>query len=158
MKNNFLDKIIWDESDFDQMNWHDNRIYAISFGIEEYELILDIDYILKWIEPEENESMFKFIVAPATLIFKNVYDLEISSSTVNLIIDTVHRENPIKPINAAYIKEQLEYDWTIETTQGRIIFKSVGFIQYLRRKPLQGSQEIGLLERGGISFGRTLLD
>ena len=148
-----LEKIKWTEQEFDQMQWHDNKIYAIGFGLNENELAFDIDYILKWINPEHNENNFKFIVVPATLIFRNVYDVNISLSLTDLVIDDLYKNNPVQPKNGNYICEQFEYEWTIETTNGEITFKSVGYNQYARQVPkLITTQSFNLSERGGISF------
>lgn len=145
-------KIVWTENDFEQMEWHDNKIYAIAFAIEEHEISFDIDYILKWIDPKENENHFKFQLVPSTLVFRNVYDLNINLSLVDVIIEGIYRDNPTQPKNAN-MYDQIEYDWTIETTNGEISFKSVGYKQYARQNPkLLDSQSIDLIERGGICF------
>lgn len=149
-----LEKHIWDENDFEQMGWHDSKIYAIAFKDESFEFLLDIDYILEWIHPKEDESNFKFWLAPSTLIFRNVWDLNFSLETnLNLEIQDIHRVNPRPPKNSKRIEESLEYDWTIETNNGEITFKAVGYKQYIRSAPiLLDSQKISLDQRGGISF------
>lgn len=148
-----LEKKKWTEADFEEMGWHDNKIYAMAFGLNEYEITFDIDYILKWTNPEENETHFKFIVVPAVLVFRNVYDLNISFSLLEVTIEDIFRDNPTIPKNAAFIEEQVEYDWTIETTNGEITFKSVGYRQYAKQKPIwTDNQSIDMPERGGISF------
>jgi hypothetical protein len=149
-----LEKLIWDENDFEQMGWHDSKIYALAFKGESFELVLDIDYILEWINPEEGKTHFKFWVAPATLVFRNVWDLKINiEGNPDLEMQDLHRENPHPPKNAKHIQEAVEYDWRIETQNGEIAFKSVGFKQYFRKNPvMMNSQMIELNERGGISF------
>lgn len=64
------EKLIWTEEDFDEMKWHDCTIYAIAFQPENFEFILDIDYIYRWETPEPNETHIKFQVAPATLVLR----------------------------------------------------------------------------------------
>ncbi|MEJ7738107.1 MAG: hypothetical protein WKF97_11820 [Chitinophagaceae bacterium] len=153
MKTINLEKSVWTDDDFEQMGWHDNKMYAMAFGIENGEIIFDIDYILKWIDPEENENNFKFLIVPSTLVFRNVYDLNMNSLTLDVTVESIYRDNATQPKNADYIAEQIEYNWTIETTNGEITFKSVGYKQYARQKPrLLDSQFIDLAERGGISF------
>ena len=71
-----LEKWVWTEEDFERMGWHDSRIYALAFSPETFELLLDIDYIFQWINPEPGETFYKFWVAPATLIFENVSDVD----------------------------------------------------------------------------------
>ncbi len=149
-----LEKLIWNEDDFDRMGWHDCKIYAVAFKDENFELVFDIDYIVEWLHPKDSESNFKFWVSPSTLVFKNVWDLNISlESNLNLEIQDIRRENPSTPKNAKDLSLQVEYDWIIETGEGKITFKSVGYVQYLRKLPiLLASQTIDFNERGGISF------
>lgn len=155
MKDYQLEKYLWTEEDFDQMGWHDSNVYAIAFG-ENFELKLDIDYIFQWVHPKENERHFSFWISPCTLIFENVWDLKFNlqtSTEIELEIDDIRRENPQQTKNAAYLIKTTEYDWIIETHQGMISFKAVGYRQYVRRKPIFiDSQMIGLSERGGVSF------
>jgi hypothetical protein len=147
-----LDKSIWTETDFEAMSWHDCYIHALSLGKQD-KLLLDIDYIFKWILMK-NKKHYQFLIAPCTLIFENVYDIELESLNTPLIIDNISRDNPQTPKNAEYIGKETEYDWIIETTVGEISFKSVGYKQYIRKQPvLLRSQEIDIDGRGGISFG-----
>lgn len=152
-KKNSNEKDKWSEIDFEQMTWHDCKVHAIAFDTIKNEILFDIDFILKWVLVGQYENQYHFIVAPATLVFRNVYDISLNLLTVEFIIDKIERENPIKPKNSAYIKEQVEYDWSIETTNGVISFKSVGFNQYLRKEPIiSNCQYLNLVERGGVAY------
>ena len=71
-----LEKWIWTEADFERMGWHDSKIYALAFSPETFELLLDIDYIFEWVQPEPGKKFFKFWIDPATLVFQNVYDVD----------------------------------------------------------------------------------
>lgn len=63
------------------MGWHDCRIRAVS--ITEYEddtvpptrLLLDLDYIVRWVDPVPPEKHFTFWIAPATLVFEKAWDI-----------------------------------------------------------------------------------
>jgi hypothetical protein len=135
------------------MFWHDCKIYAIAFDEFNYKLMFDLDYIFKWVSPED-DGYYRFWISPATLIFENVYDLDISlGSTVGTIIESLERANPSKPNNSDYINKDIEWEWTIETRNGVISFKSVGYTQYVRKAPVyKKAQEIDFKERGGYSF------
>lgn len=147
----------WTESNFDEMGWHDCNVYAIAFSKSKFELLFDIDYILKWIDPVNEGESYMFMVVAATLVFRNVYDINIELNTVDFQILEIGRSNPTRPQNAGYINENVEYDWTIETTNGLITFKSVGYTQVARSEPvLSESQMLELDERGGVNFGRYL--
>lgn len=157
MENIKLEKVVWTEEDFEVMEWHDSYIYAISFGVN-YEFILDIDYIFKWVQPTADNEHFKFWVSPCTLVFENVHDLKFDieiSEPFELQISDITRSNPQRPINADYIKRETEYHWIIGTQQGDITLKSVGYKQYVRQQPrLQDNQQIDFIERGKTSFDR----
>ncbi|WP_207420061.1 hypothetical protein [Desertivirga brevis] len=147
------EKAIWTEEDFDLMGWHDTPVHAISFS-DNFELLFDIDYIFEW---ELKGGIYNFWVAPCTLLFENVYDLnfDIGPSTPGLTIDTITRVNPCKPRNGQYINRELEFDWNIEMVEGEIAFKSVGFKQYIRALPaFLTTQKIPMEKRGGVSFNR----
>jgi hypothetical protein len=148
-----LKKALWTEADFEVMGWHDCHIHAISFG-GDFELLFDVDYIFKWVSHKKH---FDFWVSPCTLAFENVYDIEfdLSYSTGGLDIDDITKGSPNKPRNATLIGRDLEFFWEIETQQGQIQFKSVGYKQYVRSLPVyQRAQYFNLIERGGISFDR----
>jgi hypothetical protein len=125
------------------MSWHDCPIHALSFS-KNYQLLLDIDYIFKWVLTSDKKH-YRFWIAPCTLIFENVYKIEFESDHTTLIIDNISRENPQVPKNAAHIESDMEYDWIIETTVGEIDFTSVGYKQYVRQAPvLLRTQDIDL--------------
>ncbi|RYY00806.1 MAG: hypothetical protein EOO53_21235 [Gammaproteobacteria bacterium] len=146
-----LEKSLWTEEDFDTMGWHDSLVYGISFG-ENFQLLFDIDYIFKWVLTGKT---YHFWVSPCTLVFENVYDLkfDLEFSGIELEIDDVTRDNPQRPKNADFIGRDVEMDWVIETQQGTISFKSIGYKQYVRQLPRYlPTQAIERIERGGISF------
>lgn len=155
MENVNICKKKWNDSDFDTMQWHDCKIYAIAFDHERFELIFDIDYLVEWMKPADHGSSFKFWVAPATLVFKNVHSIEMGSETIDLVILNIVHKAMGKPVNGDQINASLEYQWIIETTSGEITFKSIGYEQFARKKPvLLNNQVIGLERRNGISFGK----
>ena len=154
-----LEKSLLTDVDFDNMNWHDSFIYALTLG-EKNELIFNIDYIFQWIHPTKESNYFNFWVSPCTLVFDNVYELRLDievSEPFEIEISEIQRDNPQKPKNADYILRDIEYDWTIETNQGEIKFKSVGYKQFVRQTPtLLDKQRIEIEKRNGISFDRQI--
>ena len=140
-----LEKSIWTDKDFDQMGWHDNRIYQISVTED---LALDIDYIFQWNKPELEGLSFTFWAAPATLVFKKVQHLTFD-------LDTAFDD----AIEIEYIEREFLEDgilWTIITHQGDFRFMSDGFQQFVRQEPFfQFGQTIPFLERFGRSIEQT---
>ena len=70
----------WDTSNFDEMSWHDVHVHGFrldNFSAEEgsANLILDIDYILKW---ERSEDTYLFTVCRADLRFHKVFGLKLT--------------------------------------------------------------------------------
>jgi len=151
-----LEKWVWTEKDFDNMGWHDSIIHSLAFFPEDFEFALDIDYIFQWIDPEEGEKHFHFWVAPANLVFENVYDLRFDIETDSKIeIDAITRENPQKPNNSEHIEKQTEWRWNIECQEGTISFKSVGYKMFVKQEPVfTCEQSLSLENRGSISFVR----
>ena len=148
-----LEKWIWSDEDFEKMGWHDCKIHAVAFDEFNYKLLLDIDYIFKWAGPEE-DGYYRFWISPATLIFENVYDLDLDlGCRLGMIIENLERINPSKPKNSDYIRKDIEWKWIFQTANGQISFKSVGYNQYIRKAPIyKKNQEIQYEERGGYSF------
>ncbi|HEY4194271.1 MAG TPA: hypothetical protein VGM63_01965 [Mucilaginibacter sp.] len=147
-----IEKLVWTDEDFEKMGWHDCKIYAIAFNDEKFELSFDIDYIFKWISPEKEN--YSFLLSPTTLIFRNVYDINMTAYALDMEIQEISRTNPTIPKNVKYLDDNsMEYDWRIETNNGEITFKSIGYRQIVRKQPeLFHRQSIGMIERGGIVF------
>jgi len=140
-----LEKSIWTEKDFDQMGWHDNRIYQISVTED---LALNIDYIFQWNKPELEGLSFTFWVAPATLVFKKTQNLSFDLDTA---FDSTIEIQDIE-------REILENDTLriIITHQGNFQFISEGFQQFIRQEPFfQFGQTISFLGRFGRSVEQT---
>lgn len=148
-----IEKAIWTTDDFEKMCWHDCKMHAVAFDEFNFKLLFDIDYIFKWVGPEE-DGYFGFWITPATLIFENVYDINIDlGDGLGTIIEDLERTNASKPHNSNYIKKGIEWEWIIETTNGQISFKSIGYKQYIRKVPVyKKKQELEFEERGGYSF------
>jgi hypothetical protein len=154
--NYILEKSIWTEKDFDVMGWHDNAIHSFAFRRKDDQatgdILFDIDYIFKWVTQKEKDQIF-FWVAPCTLIFHSTYDLDINIKTYDFGVD-VQEINSLKLTNktpdkvGGYI-----FSWTIDLLVGHIKFKSSGFTQTVRAKPVCTSDQwLSLDKRGGVSF------
>jgi hypothetical protein len=69
-----LKKWIWTDADFDSMTWHDCTIHAFA-SPENYDLAIDIDYICQCVLSPD-KTRYSFWIAPATLVFENVTDID----------------------------------------------------------------------------------
>lgn len=119
-----LEKSIWTQDDFKEMGWHDSQIYKVRFLKE---LELDIDYILKWNKPDLEGLPFTFWVVPATLVFKEVKNLEFEIDAATF------SDNNIEDIERV-VKNGKQF-WIIITRQGDFEFESSGYIQFMRQEP-----------------------
>jgi hypothetical protein len=152
-----LGKNIWTQNDYEQMGWHDCNIYGLTFfpldDIGTTNLIFDIDYIFKWVDPIPPKQTFSFWISPCTLVFKDTFAL-----TIN--IDRRGGTTDMLEIADLYLIDKVEqetnkwvYEWSIDLHEGNITFKSSGFEQIVRQKPFfTDSQCLTLGERNGISF------
>jgi len=144
------------DKDFETMEWHDVQVHAIAMASEfprQVELLLDLDYILKWVDPTPPQEYYNFWLAPATLVFENASDLNIRLQTEQLEcqIDELKREEQIASGGVPI------WHWTLSLHQGEISFQAIGYKQYFRRSPIfHKKPHLGRDERGGISFSRDL--
>ena len=85
-----LEKWIWTDGEFDDMNWHACTIHAFA-SPDNYDLALDIDYIFRWVNSPDKKS-YNFWIAPATLVFENVTNIDFQFfSLIALGIDVIER-------------------------------------------------------------------
>jgi len=134
-----LKKTVWTQDDFSVMGWHDCRIYAIQLADD---ILLDIDYILKWVV-DEKEKCYRFWVAPATIRFSSPRNLQISVQ-----VDFVNGLE-IADIKQTRVGKGM-YDYQIQTQEGDIRFTAKGFKQHIRKTPvLVKSQCLTDAQRGG---------
>lgn len=150
-----LEKPIWSDADFEIMGWHDTTIWSMLADTDNYEFLLDIDYIFKWVDPNPGEIYFKFWVAQATMIFENAHDIkiDIESSQGSIEIDSLLMENPTISPNGKFINKT----YTFECQEGSVSLVATGFKMFVRAQPvLNQRQSFNLLQRGGVGFGRKL--
>jgi hypothetical protein len=166
MIENPLEKAVWTDADFETMGWHDATVHAIAFQEDalraeederDAELLLDLDYIVRWIHPEPSSECFSFLVAPATLVFESVWhfdgDIGTASRTLLQILN-IHRREPENDRQ----REMGLRPWLIEWSQGHeMTLLASGYRQHFRHRPVRlEGQWLELNERGGISFDQPL--
>lgn len=134
-----MKKELWTHLDFEQMGFHDNRVYSLNFPGDDLLMRMDIDYIFEWIM-NDNRSSYSFRVAPCTIGFEGVLDLKLDldfSNTTGLEILSLDQEEE-------HINGSNRYLYTIETDKGSIRFTALGYTMRLRQQPsLISSQYLG---------------
>jgi hypothetical protein len=150
-----LEKLVWTQVDFNVMGWHDAKVWGILANTDEWELLVDLDYIFNWVHPKGEEKHFKFWVAPVTMVFENAYDvkIDVESQQGEIQLAELHMENQRKTKNGKFT----EYTFRFECQEGEITLSATGYKMYVRQKPrLLQSQQLEFTERGGVNFGREL--
>jgi hypothetical protein len=157
-----VEKWLWTDADFERMGWHDVHLHGVAINervertekselhLHSSELMLDIDYILKWVKPETTGESYKFWLAPSTLVFDGPYELEIKSiGHINWEISEIVRERTHYPTGTA------GDCWKWEIHGPEMTFLARGYKQYIKREPtLSWFQSLTYEERGGASFSK----
>ncbi|MEU8515278.1 hypothetical protein AB0C76_27435 [Kitasatospora sp. NPDC048722] len=146
------------------MGWHDVTIHGICVQPSTSpdnplpRLLLDIDYIVRWVHPVAPEQHFTFWIAPSTLAFEDVWDFEgdlaFGGMALHLDIDRLHRSAPDDgrggPVHGS------DPGWHIEGHYFDLRFRATGYHQYVRQAPLH-SKRLVLThhDRGGLGFAET---
>jgi hypothetical protein len=152
-----LTKSTWSDADFDTMGWHEVTAHGLCVrpGASDDalpRLLLDIDYVVRWVAPVAPETHFSFWISPATLVFEDVWDLEgdldFTGMALSLDIDHLRRSTPDDSRGGPR--------WHLEGHHFTLTFRATGFHQYLRQAP-RHSPRLVLPhdERGGLSFAET---
>ncbi len=148
-----LSKATWTDADFPDMGWHDCRVHAVSIG--EYDddtlpparMLLDLDYIVRWVDPTERKSHYTFWIAPATLVFERAWNItgRLGPMHEAMEIADIHRLDP--PDNNS------EPLWHIEGQNFDFRLRAPGYVQYFRSPPQHVPRQVlTFSERTGISF------
>ncbi|MFD9127326.1 hypothetical protein [Kitasatospora sp. NPDC059571] len=152
-----LTKSIWSDEDFDDMGWHDVTIHGLCVqpGASENalpRLLLDLDYIVRWVHPVPPERHFSFWIAPSTLVFDDIRDMEgdldFKGTAMSLDIHEIQRSTPADEAGGP--------QWHIEGDRFDLRFRATGYRQYLRRAPQYSSRLVlSHGDRAGLSFAET---
>ena len=147
-------KSIWTDADFDAMGWHDARFYCFTVFAESSELVVDLDYITRWIHPVHPDIYFRFWISPATLVFHDVQNISAVIEMRELFnMEVVELKRTPLPGRIS------DWRWQFDLSNGEIALDASGYTQYFRRKPvLREYQHLEFAERGGISYARETFD
>ena len=150
-----MNKKIMDDTDFENISFHDNFIHALTYDPEDSELLFDIDYLIEWLEPDE-EGCYSFNIAPSTLIFYGVSNLEIDIGINGIAtFDILEIKREIEPPRKGVKVPIYRYEIVLDHV-GKITFSSIGFELFIRSFfPDTESQVLSRKERGGISFEKV---
>ncbi|MFG3498120.1 hypothetical protein [Streptomyces sp. NPDC047928] len=66
-----LTKSVWSDADFEAMGWHDATVHGLYVQETDADLprlLLDLNYIVRWVHPVRPAKHFSFWISPATLV------------------------------------------------------------------------------------------
>lgn len=140
------------KEDLQRLLTHDTYIYGFGFNSKKHELYFDVDIIKNCIK-KSNKYLFR--IYPATVVFKNVWDIIIDISTDDdIIISQVQTAYYGIPRNEEYINCSKEYEVNIECLQGDISFKTIGGNIVKRgEEEVLDTVKIGISSKRPMSFG-----
>ena len=130
----------WTTDDFEAMSWHDVHIHGFRLdhfqeGNGSSDLVLDIDYILRW---EKSGDTVLFTVCRADLRFHGVFGLRFSVDYASAIagmcpfsVDGIARRAVEMSISLPSYEWRLPINWP----KGILEFKASGFTQLLTGVP-----------------------
>ncbi|SCG60122.1 hypothetical protein GA0070619_4125 [Micromonospora zamorensis] len=148
-----LSKATWTDADFLSMGWHDCRIHALSIAdcvddtLPPARMLLDLDYIVRWVQPAEEDQRFTFWIAPATLVFDGAWGIDGRLGPLHDVMEIADLHRLESPDNNP------EPLWHIEGQNFDLRLRAPGYTQFLRMPPQHVAQQILTpAERAGISF------
>jgi hypothetical protein len=136
----------WGTNDFELLGWHDVHVYGFKLiEISEIDgstdLVLDIDYILKW---DCASDRCQFTICPADLTFHHVFglkmELDYATSGAGMCpfsISDIEREEVYFGAGAKSFRWHIPINWP----HGSLRFDSPGFTLALAGKPVVHSQQ-----------------
>jgi len=122
----------WTDSDFDELGWHDCRLYGIVLPDENFTLAFDLDYIFKW---EKVLNGFNFWISPCDLVFRDISGLKVDidyKDSMLMFVSELKRTNSRLSPNG----KLMLWDYCVECDNGQITFSSSGFTQKIRLQPV----------------------
>lgn len=148
--------------DFERYAWHDDTLYGLRLDIGDPDrndwrsnLMLDLDHIVEWVCGVDRSCRFR--VAPATLTFHHVTDLQVAVDCGDtggqvalhaLSIDGITRERIVDQkicFDRPYYRWRIAFNWP---QGGEIRFGASDFILDLRAEPvLIDEQQLSPLDR-----------
>jgi hypothetical protein len=110
-------------------------------------LLLDLDRIVRWVEPDRQNEPFTFWIAPATLVFDRAWNISGRVGPLRMVLEIadLHRLDPLDGGS-----DRL---WPLEGQNFELRLRANGYVQYLRLPPRRVARQVlTMRQRGGINF------
>lgn len=103
-------KSSYTQDDFESLGFHDCYVHGLRWSRRHFSLILDIDYIVQWVE---TGGKYQFWVSPSELCFRSVSDAVVSLDWTQLApecqIEGIYRRETRTTANGTQ-----DYHWDVE--------------------------------------------
>jgi hypothetical protein len=132
----------WSDNDFDGMSWHDNVVHGIRIrnpddDTYDFDLVLDLDYIVEWVPVGVG---FDFVVASALLAFHGVNGLKFNfglSYKESIQINGIDREEITTEAETKHGLRKWRFRIHLHhQQQDAVTFEAMGFTQELTKTPM----------------------
>jgi len=162
-----LERAVWTHEDFPDMGWHDACVWGFAVEHGEYpdpedypedptvppatdRLLLDLDYITRWVDPVRPSKYFTYWVAPCTLVFTGVTELDVD---IDSLAVGPHELEDVYAVRGGW---HVAGHATGDGSGFDIRVAATGFRQTFRRRPVHTDAPLlTLTDRGGYSFAET---
>lgn len=156
-----LVRSVWSEADFGVMGWHDATVWGFRVDHGPWfdpetnldpsdRVLLDLDYITRWVHPERGERYFSFWVAPCTMVFTGVTELELGCGKASNEAGPHSLADVHAVAGGWHVESHDDFDLKVAATGFRLTFRA--------RPTLQPGQHLDLTERGGVCFDEIPVD
>jgi len=78
---------ILSESEAVPESFHDCHVHGLHWRRSQFSFSVDLQYILKWIEPSDAASGYRFLICKGELIFRSVSELRVSMDWLGSALD-----------------------------------------------------------------------
>lgn len=144
------------------MGWHDAQVHGMAFVTSDgddanHSFLLDLDYIVAWVDAEPPDTHYTFWIAPVTLAFDNAWDVRLTGAIEQMDMPEVLDLHHVREFTNAQ-GHRLD-EWHLEGDGFDVKVRASDFKQYFRREPIRTpSQRLSVAERGTPSFDRQGFD
>jgi hypothetical protein len=142
---------VYTEADFETLGFHDCHVHAIGWDFERFRFKVDLDYIVEWVNPSQQDDPFRFRISRASLDFNNIdelcIDLHWKNAPASCQLAALDRAESRQTPNGA-----IQWRWVMDfqSPSGEIAFWATGFSLTLLHAPsISERQTLPSYEREG---------
>jgi hypothetical protein len=134
----------YSEDDFDSLGFHDCYVYGFKWDSNDFSLLFDIDYIVKWAEPIAADQRFQFWISPAELCFKNIADTTLELNWAGFAPQCrINELQRVKSRTTPNGTTQWYWEFELAAPRGAIALWATGFELRIQAPPsLSPSQQL----------------